>query len=65
MKTADLGEKYVMKTYSRFPLTFERGEGMYVYDENGKEYLDFVAGKTEVLTRCFSAIQVRRLLSQH
>ena len=44
MKTADLGEKYVMKTYSRFPLTFERGEGMYVYDENGKEYLDFVAG---------------------
>ena len=44
MKTADLGEKYVMKTYSRFPLTFEKGEGMYVYDENGKEYLDFVAG---------------------
>ena len=23
MKTADLGEKYVMKTYNRFPLTFE------------------------------------------
>ena len=44
MKTADLGEKYVMKTYSRFPLTFEKGEGMYVYDENGKKYLDFVAG---------------------
>lgn len=44
MKTSDLGEKYVMKTYSRFPLTFEKGEGMYVYDENGKEYLDFVAG---------------------
>ena len=44
MKTADLGEKYVMKTYNRFPLTFEKGEGMYVYDENGKKYLDFVAG---------------------
>lgn len=44
MKTSDLGEKYVMKTYNRFPLTFEKGEGMYVYDENGKEYLDFVAG---------------------
>lgn len=39
MKTADLGEKYVMKTYSRFPLTFEKGEGMYVYDENGKSIL--------------------------
>jgi aminotransferase, acetylornithine/succinylornithine family len=44
MKTAELGEKYVMKTYSRFPLTFVKGDGMYVYDENGKEYLDFVAG---------------------
>ena len=44
MKTADLGEMYVMKTYNRFPLTFEKGEGMYVYDENGKKYLDFVAG---------------------
>ncbi len=44
MKTSDLGEKYVMKTYSRFPLTFEKGDGMYVYDENGKKYLDFVAG---------------------
>lgn len=43
-KTAELGEKYVMKTYNRFPLTFVKGEGMYVYDENGKEYLDFVAG---------------------
>lgn len=44
MKIAELGEKYVMKTYNRFPLTFVKGEGMYVYDENGKEYLDFVAG---------------------
>ena len=32
MKTADLGEKYVMKTYNRFPLTFEKGQVMYVYD---------------------------------
>lgn len=44
MTTAELGEKYVMKTYNRFPLTFVKGNGMYVYDENGKEYLDFVAG---------------------
>ncbi len=44
MKIAELGEKYVMKTYNRFPLTFIKGDGMYVYDENGKEYLDFVAG---------------------
>lgn len=44
MNTAELGEKYVMKTYSRFPITFVKGNGMYVYDDNGKEYLDFVAG---------------------
>ncbi len=44
MKISDIGEKYVMHTYNRFPLTFVRGEGMYVYDDEGKEYLDFVAG---------------------
>ena len=44
MNTFELGEKYVMHTYSRFPITLVEGKGMYVYDENGKEYLDFVAG---------------------
>lgn len=44
MKISDIGEKYVMHTYNRFPLTFIKGKGMYVYDENGKEYLDFVSG---------------------
>lgn len=38
------GKKYVMNTYARFPMVFARGEGMYLYDENGKKYLDFVAG---------------------
>jgi len=33
-----------MHTYNRFPITLVKGEGMYVYDENGKKYLDFVAG---------------------
>lgn len=44
MNTFDLGNEYVMNTYSRFPIALEKGEGMYVYDENGKKYLDFVAG---------------------
>lgn len=39
-----LGEKVLMHTYSRYPLVFDRGEGVYLYDENGKKYLDFVAG---------------------
>lgn len=44
MTTAELGEKYIMHTYNRFPITLAAGRGMYVYDEHGKEYLDFVAG---------------------
>jgi predicted acetylornithine/succinylornithine family transaminase len=33
-----------MNTYARFPLTLVRGEGMYVWDENNRKYLDFMAG---------------------
>ncbi|HAG69048.1 MAG TPA: aspartate aminotransferase family protein, partial [Lachnospiraceae bacterium] len=31
-------------TYNRFPVVFERGEGVRLYDASGKEYLDFCAG---------------------
>ncbi|GAC1459048.1 MAG: aspartate aminotransferase family protein [Chamaesiphon sp.] len=34
----------VMNTYGRFPLALERGEGCRVWDTEGREYLDFVAG---------------------
>ena len=34
----------VMKTYGRFPIALDRGEGCRVWDTDGKEYLDFVAG---------------------
>lgn len=34
----------VMTTYGRFPLALERGEGCRVWDTEGREYLDFVAG---------------------
>ncbi len=44
MNTFEQGEKVVMHTYNRFPIALEKGDGMYVYDENGKKYLDFVAG---------------------
>ena len=33
-----------MQTGRRLPVTFVRGEGCLVYDEEGKEYLDLVAG---------------------
>lgn len=42
--TFEKGRQYVMNTYNRFPIAFEHGEGMYLYDEDGKKYLDFVAG---------------------
>ncbi len=38
------GGKVVMNTYSRFPIAFDHGKGMYVWDADGKKYLDFVAG---------------------
>ncbi|MDX2241972.1 MAG: aspartate aminotransferase family protein [Leptolyngbyaceae cyanobacterium bins.302] len=37
-------DEYVMKTYARYPITLERGEGCRVWDAEGREYLDFVAG---------------------
>lgn len=37
-------DTYVMTTYARFPITLERGEGSRVWDAEGREYLDFVAG---------------------
>jgi len=36
--------RYVLKTYGRKPLAFERGEGMILYDIEGKAYLDFTSG---------------------
>lgn len=37
-------EEYVLHTYNRFPVVLEKGEGVYLYDTDEKEYLDFGAG---------------------
>ena len=39
-----LDEKYVIHTYKRIPLVLVKGKGTRVWDSEGKEYLDFVAG---------------------
>ena len=39
-----MSDKYIMATYKRFPIVLVRGSGAKVWDSNGKEYLDFVAG---------------------
>ncbi|HIZ43963.1 MAG TPA: aspartate aminotransferase family protein [Firmicutes bacterium] len=38
------GEKVLLHTYNRTPVVFDRGEGVYLYDVEGKQYLDFAAG---------------------
>ncbi len=43
-EVASLTDRYVMKTYGRFPIAPVRGEGCRLWDADGKEYLDFVAG---------------------
>ncbi|XHR27453.1 MAG: aspartate aminotransferase family protein [Chthoniobacteraceae bacterium] len=42
--TQELFEANVVPSYARFPLALERGEGTRIWDEAGKEYLDFGAG---------------------
>ena len=39
-----LAERYLMRTYKRAPVEFVRGEGALLWDAEGKEYLDFLAG---------------------
>jgi acetylornithine/N-succinyldiaminopimelate aminotransferase len=37
-------DKYIFSTYKRFPIVLLKGKGTKVWDQNGKEYLDFVTG---------------------
>mgnify|MGYP006365516055 FL=1 len=43
-ETIELYTKYVIPNYTRNPIVFVRGEGVYVWDENGKRYLDLFSG---------------------
>ena len=37
-------EEAILHTYNRYQIVLDRGEGVHLYDVNGKEYLDFAAG---------------------
>ncbi len=37
-------KSFLISTYERFPVLFERGEGVYLYDSAGNKYLDFLSG---------------------
>ncbi len=40
----EAAEAHVLHTYNRFPIVLEKGDGVYLYDTDGKKYLDFAAG---------------------
>jgi acetylornithine/N-succinyldiaminopimelate aminotransferase len=40
----DRERRFLLETYARYPVVFQRGAGVFLYDLQGKRYLDFVAG---------------------
>ncbi len=42
--TIDRAEKVLLHTYNRYPIVLDHGDGMYLYDTEGKKYLDFASG---------------------
>jgi len=44
MTTQEMEQAYVVQTYSRAPFVLSHGEGVYLYDSDGKRYLDLVSG---------------------
>lgn len=44
MNTQQQENKYLMKTYKRYNVSVKKSKGQYVWDENGKKYLDFFSG---------------------
>jgi acetylornithine/N-succinyldiaminopimelate aminotransferase len=37
-------QQYLLQTYNRYPVAFERGKGVFLFDLEGKKYLDFLSG---------------------
>jgi acetylornithine/N-succinyldiaminopimelate aminotransferase len=64
LETVALTDKYVARTYARIPIALVRGKGTKVWDADGKEYLDFLAGiAVNSLGHCHPAI-VRAIRQQ-
>lgn len=40
----DLEQSYLFQNYARYPVVLQRGKGVYVYDTDGKRYLDLISG---------------------
>ncbi len=57
-------KKYLANVYKRFKVAFVRGKGAYLYDINGKKYLDFLAGIATVNLGHSNEYIVRRICEQ-
>ncbi len=44
MNLAENANQYFLNVYKRFPFEVDKGEGVYLYDKQGKKYLDFLSG---------------------
>jgi len=53
-------EESILHTYNRFPVVFEKGQGCYLYDSEGKEYLDFAAELKGIKKKADRKEQVRK-----
>src|SRR5688500_5929865 len=40
----ELERRYLLQNYARYPLVLQKGRGAYVFDTDGKRYLDFISG---------------------
>ncbi|WP_456328728.1 aspartate aminotransferase family protein [Archaeoglobus sp.] len=56
--------KFILQTYTRQKVVIERGEGCYVYDVDGKKYLDLVAGIATVSIGHCNPKLIERLKNQ-
>ena len=43
-KIVHLASQYLLATYSRAPVVFQKGKGVYLWDVEGKKYIDMLAG---------------------
>ncbi len=61
--TISRADRYMFQTYGRFPITLVKGDGCRVWDDEGREYLDFVAG-IAVCSLGHSSPLVQRVLEE-
>jgi len=57
MTLEQIDKEYVLHSYGRNYTNFVKGSGAKLFDENGKEYIDFGSGIGEIIKLCASIIE--------